>query len=543
MTDLLDKLRHTRAGYAEECTWIRFLMDAYAGTGGFQGQVRQPAVGYWGAAAELYAPAGSLGRDEHPRPSSSYLDRFGREDDDKYRARCDVAHYPNYVGPLTDLKISYLLRKSFSREDVPEVVENWHGDVDGLGGTLDEVRPEIITRAAIAGWAPVLIDMRPTPEGWTVAQAEAAGTGKPRMIPLWPANLLDWSHDGQRFAWVKIRTDHVEQATWDAPARTVRRYAIWTAAVATIYEVVEIDGKDPEVRPPVTYPHSFGRVPLAICRHQPGGDGVTGLPMHGQVSTEARRLFNLISEIDEHVRQQVFAILVLSQRGQNNGGEIQLGTSNGLTIDTDAKNVHYFLAPPASVAATLEKRIEQTIREIYRMARVEFTRPQVAAASGVSRAYEFAQTNRALSDFARHVAAWEEDVDDLVGAALGIATDARAKERVIPPDSFDIEDLSSEIAVTIDAVTRLRIGPTAAKLARLRFIQRMLPRLAPAELEKIEEELETMAEDEARMTAAGVALLDAKTEADPDEDPEGDDPEDDDEEADPEPPVAEPAAA
>lgn len=512
---LIEQLERTRAGYAGELAWHQFLSDAYTGQGGFAGAVEQPGYGYYGRASEVYAE-NAIGRSLYGSgKSGSYLVRYPREDDAKFQARIAVAHYPNYIEPIVDLRNSHLLRKAFTQHEEPKELAEWREDVDGEGTHFNQLRADVALCAALWGWLPTIVDAPPVEEGLTVAQVREAGLERPSVTLLAPANLLEWSHDGQRWRWAKIRVDRTEVDDWTAEPAVVSRYTIWYPTEAIVYEVAERkSGK--EIIFSTRYAHPFGQVPIAIARHKSmpvdpraGRDVVRGIPMLGQASVEARRLFNLHSELDEHVRGQVFALLVMARQAAAPEGEITVGTDNAVNVDPNQKNIHYYLAPPASVAATLETRVDSTVREIYRMGRVEFARAQGASvASGVARAYEFQQTNRAIADFAGELARWENRVGWLVGRKIGISDERLSKWRTQPPASFDIEDLQSELKAALDAIT-VKLGPTAEREMRKSLVQRMLPGLPRETYEQIETELDQMAEREAQMAAAGVELAQA----------------------------------
>lgn len=499
MTDtLLDRLRHTRPGYDAECRWHRFLVDAYTGCGGFDtGDITQPLTSYWGPGAEVYAASGiysaalksTVGR-------GSYLDQFHREDGPKYEGRKRIATYLNYVEPLTELKCSYMLRKPFNRPSEPQPISDWRADTDGAGTSWDDVRPLVAANAAILGWTPLLLD-RPNTDGVaSKAQAQVAGIDHWITKQLAPANVLDYEeHDG-RFRWVMVKTSRCERLGWGDKPTQIDEYSIWDSEKVTRYEARHQESGDPIISAPVEMRHPFGRVPLVIFRHKrrPGkATCLAGLPMHGQIAKLSRRLFNLSSEFDEHIRGQVFALLVTvgSIGSTNEKGEVVVGTSNGIPLDPEAKQIHYYLAPPASVAATLEKRLIATITEIYRMAQVEFTRPAGGVTSAESRAYEFAQTNRAIADYAAEFARAETELSQLVGKASSVSDEMLRTYAVSAPNDFDVENLTTELKAATDAVS-LNLGPTANGQLKLRVVERMLPNVSPEMKKKIAAEIETM---------------------------------------------------
>jgi len=496
MADLLELLERTRPGYEQELEYHRMLIDAYTGGGGFAGAVVQPPSGFWGAAAEVYSASDYAGVIDRER--LTYLDRYPREDQEKFKRRLQIAHYPNYIQPLTDLKISFMMRKGLMIDDRPDPLYEWREDVDGRGTTWDEMLPGIVLRTATLGWSPVVIDMPPapinpdgTPALMTRATADALGL-RPTAVPLFPANLTDYQlDDNGDFVWAKIRTDYrYQENPFDDP-KEITRYTVWYRDRYEQYEVVTAAGNKAATAT-AQAPHSFGAVPVAIMQHKPMiDDPIKGIPMHGQESTEARRLFNLHSELDEHMRSQVFAVLVLAMGIDEAKRQVTIGTDNAVLLDPMAQREHYFMSPPPTVAAAYETRIESSIQEIYRQARVEFTRPQASrqATSGIARKFEFAQTDRALGIFAKQVARFEEHVDFLVGTGLGVTEDQLVEQRITAPESFDVEDLQTDLQLAIDAITMLTVGPTAETRLRTRVVDQLLPNLSQSDREQIEEEL------------------------------------------------------
>lgn len=497
MTDLPHLLR-TREGYDDELSLFSFLIDAYTGGGGFEGSVKQPQAGFWGAAAERYAGSALRGN-----AASSYLDRYPREDDAKYKSRIDVSHYPNYIEPLTDLKLSYINKRPPTVQSRANAIQRWRDDMDGEGASFEDVARLTKLRAAVLGWAPLLIDLpRPSPAAKSRAHARALGLMRPRAVPLLPRHLTQWSvAENGEFRWCKVRMDYMDETSPYADPEPVTVITVWFPDRFDRFEIrdSEIVTEERDV------PHPFGRVPIAVLRHKPDpGSHVVGLPMHAAAAMEAKALFNRMSELEEHLRSQVFPILVLAQ--DNASGEVVIGTDNGLVLPPEQKNVHYYLAPPASSAATLEQRIETSIREIYRLARIEYGRQSGGqVASGTARRFEFSQTNQALADYAGQIARWEKRVDQLLGAALGASTNQLT---IQPQRDFGVEDLETDIRNAMDTIS-LSIGGTATNAIKLRLIEQLLPHMTPEMRAEVEAELEAEVEEAEHDKAMMAAIRDA----------------------------------
>lgn len=516
-SDMYTRLKATRSGYLEEITWHRFLVDSYEGGGGYCGKIKQPDVGYWGWAAEAYSATGIAAATQLLSfPHNTYLDRFPREDDKKFQRRCDVAHYTNYQEAILDLYVSYLLKRPMERA-IPQAIEDWLNNVDGKGTSWDELVADVIApRTANLGWMPVLFDMTPTPaelEGReTITKQEQLDAGiQPRAIPLFPANLLAWSVDeAGHFTAVKIRTDHVDQTDLLAPPIRIERYAIWTRENVRWWDVRIIQGQSPQVPDePKEAKHPFKQVPVAIFRRKPKPDDqVKGISLIAGSAVLNRRHFNLVSELDEHLRGQVFAILQVPVGSTGDKpSEIIGGTDNCLPVPMDASQGYAYISPDPSIAATYEKRIEVTVQEQFRIVRLEYSRPTGGATSGVAHAFEFEATNRTLADFSAHMARGEAWSFSIVAPALHVGDKERDDIRISGATEFDVEDLAADL----DNVQRglgLGLGPTANKLLRLRTVNKILPNLDDDDRDDIEAELEEAADREADM-AAMTAEIDA----------------------------------
>lgn len=522
---LIEKLRATRSDYAEEAVSHKFLLDAVFGTGGFRGKYGVTTVSQLGWAAEAYsAITSSLTSNITPSAlqRDTYLDQFPREDQAKFDKRIDIAHYTNYVGPILDLLLSYLHKATVNRDKVPDAVEQWMEDADGNGTNWDTLKRETIThRAATLGWCPVLFDLtRPksdVPDGLQMSVARAREEGiKVRAIPLYPINVLEWITDENRaVVAVKIRTDHVYRADLLSPKVNRETYSLWYADRVERYVVTTPEGgAAPTVSDREVITHDFGRIPIVVFRVKPTTeDNVRGVSAVCNAAVSARRLFNLESEMDDHIRNQVFATLGLPVQDMDaNITELVGGTGSVIKIPHDANMPLHYVAPPSSCADTIEKRMEVTVREIYRTEQVEHTKATgTTATSGVARAYEFEGTNRRLGGMAIALAQSEQDSLRLVSKAIG----KQSELTVSAPTDFSIEDLESEIDGTIKAL-EAKLGATAETELKRRLINRMLPNLPQSTQDAIDSELEEIRkqseQDEALRREAEHASLDGDDE-------------------------------
>lgn len=492
---LKQALEATRDGYVEEGCWLRFLLESFLGCGGFQGRVKQPPAGWWGAAAGAYSsfPTTRL-HGVTQAESGSYLDRHHREDIEKFCRRMQVAHYPNYVRPTTQLKVSYIVRKPHKRLNVPKELKAW---IERTGYDND-FRLRAL-RAAVFGWWPMLVDM-PSTDG--ARNAAEAGNVDPYTIAMTPCDLLDYGLDEKgAFVWAKTRSTFVRRPSFQASMAVVRRYTCWTRTSFEIWETEEVQGNEGDPVSKGSGNHPFNAVPIVSWRAEMSvEDKVKADSINADIAVEARRLFNLVSEFDEHIRGQAFALLIWPGDRPESGAS-EAGTENGLVIGAEQKNLPHYIAPPASIAETFEKRIEASIIEIYRMARVEYDRASGTKSSAQSKEQNFEQTNLAIVDFAAALAVADRDTLILVGRGLGIAEEKLQAIECIPHESYASEALNDEIDSVTSALTLDMGGLFKSELLK-RLATRLLPGLGAETRQRIDAEIDertTQAEHDAAL--------------------------------------------
>ncbi len=505
-----DALFETRDGYEDECLRHRFLLDAYAGTGGFAGRVRAETSSFWGWSADAYGVGltGALSTATTEAGIDSYLDRFPREDLAKFKRRASIVHYENHVQPCVDIPLSYLRRKPFSR-DVPPAVLDWMLDADGSGTSWDAiVMGSIALRGVVTGCAPVLLDLpAPKVERPIRTRADDIADGRRvRAVPLFAAHVLDYAatEDGRGFQWIKLRFDYVERGGGPLSPRSYMTEirVVFPDRIDSFHFSRTSTSEVPVFARSESNANPFGEIPLVVFRPRPiDDDPFLGVSSILSIAGENRRLFNLHSELDEHIRSCVFAFLQVPVKDPKRAAEISAGSDSALSIDPDSRQPYQWIAPGPEVSNTLERRIESTVSSIYRMARLEFARgtPVTSAASGVSRAYEFESTNRSICDTAIALARFDERAVQ-IAAAVEAPTEDPKVIRTTPADSYDIEDLDRDLG-TLSSMGRDRFGPTAMSEARRRLVRKLVPNLPEETLAAIDSEIDLASRSEATARA------------------------------------------
>lgn len=539
----IEQLRAKRADYEAELRRHRFLLDAYAGTGGFSGgREKIETASWWGWGADAYSneAIAIAMKTTDDRDVDSYLDRFEREDPEKFKRRASLAQYVNHVANVVDIPLSYFHRKDPKRE-LPDSLADWSENVSGDLDVLswDEVRISIVdVRAVVLGWCPVLLWMPSVTSGEPLSQAQAEALGvRARVRPLFPANLYEWETDDEgNFVWCKVGVKRVVRESAFSPPEEIETIAVWERNRVSEFEIRKRENEEPRITREEVRSHSWGSVPIVVYRWKPvPDDPVRGLSAIASSSQMAKRLFNYLSELDEHIRSCVFAFLQVPVRDDTKVADILAGNGGGIGIPPTATRDVKWIAPPPEVATILENRIAETRVEIYRQARLDFTQATSGGGgvrSGVSRAFEFETANRTIADFAKRIARAEERMFRLVSRMVPSAGGDPSAIRVTAVEKFSVEDMAAmleEFQLALDMV----LGKTATVELKKRVVSTMLPNLSPEQIAAIEAEL-TEAEDEAKTAREQERAMAAKLledNADDDEDPDDGDGGDEDEDA------------
>lgn len=500
----------TRRNYIEDCQREKFHLDAYAGTGGFSGAIKAAPSSYWGWAADAYSDSEwALGISKHEHSADTYLDRFDREDASKFERRRRVVHYENHVEPCVDIPLSYLRRKPLIRQNA-EPLTQWMTDATGDGETWDDlVMRDVLLRGVVTGMCPVMFDMPSVPSvpgmPERTRQDDIEQGIVPRAIPLFGLNLLAFGQDDKGgVEWARVRFDYCDQPDPLGEAKQTVEIRTLEKRLITLYTFVVKNGKTTHTGTQV-FKNPFGVVPLAIFRPKPmPGDPVRGISMIQNIASENRRLFNLHSELDEHIRKSVFSFLQVPSKSQTQAGRVVIGNGAALTIDPESKQPYAWVSPTQDVAQVIEKRAENTVAAIYAMARLAFARGQIvsAAASGVSRQYEFESTNRSVSDIAGFLAKFDQAALNIVAKLIAPAA---PKVLTTAAKDFGIEDIEHDLAVA-ETAARARVGARVIQLIREKLASLLVPNMSPEDRQIIQDQIAALAESESRAQMQSDAL-------------------------------------
>ena len=361
-------------------------------------------------------------------------------------------------------------------------------------------------RAQLDGWCAVLTDRPKDP-------TQRAGVTTSTILD--PEEVRDWQYgrDGA-LDWVNIVSEWEEQDPADGVEVHVVEASYWTRAewARVRMETREVDGR--KMPPTVTTyagDNPTGRVPVSVLRWQ---DSVRNRTLYGLsqvycVVPLVLSLFNVESELTHHLANVNFALLAVQSDDVDALANLKLGTNSGMRYGT-GEQAPQFVAPPESVALQYALRSEQLTRSIYTAAKLE--RPDASAsggdaASGVAKAYDFAQTDATLTSFARQCTRFEFDLVDVVARWDSADTAAKivAATSVQYPKRFDAAGVASDLGAmfaVLDEKVRAQFPPEVIRQARLALARMLFPEATADTEATIAEQIDTMYTAEVATLAA-----------------------------------------
>lgn len=406
--------------------------------------------------------------------SKRTLFKHARETDTDYANRLRRATPPGYARAVINTYASLLRRGGASRSTGnPEFEEFLKTDCDMRGTPFDQFVLDVCFPVSQAiGFTWCLVDMLPVPDEVLSAADEQEAGLVPYTVHYSPLDVVNWGWDmfGRlAHATVKAKLPDGKDG-----------YKLWLPDSWALYsaEYALLDRQD----------HSAGVVPFALLYNERDpSDQNAGVSAITNIAYLNREVFNLQSLIQEFMYKQCFNILILDEDMLSDKGRLAIGTSNALPASKEGVLPQY-VSPPSEPAQYLRETIDSDIQAIYAEAGLvdRSAHQQAQAQSGISRAFEFHNTNTLLRKKASNLEDFERAVADLWFAWM----DGDSDYVVSYPADFDIRDLTQELD-EFDRIAKAPLrSPTLVKY-RAKRLARMLTTEADEETaQAVEDEVE-----------------------------------------------------
>ncbi len=268
----------------------------------------------------------------------------------------------------------------------------------------------------------------------------------------YPQSLVNWSVDQFGNAhWMLFRetTDGNEDwTTFDKQATEVVKYVLWTRMDWTVF--------DSDFTPIDTGVHGLKRVPVDAIFDKKSKKyrNLLGVSDISDISFIARDVYNKCSELNEILRNQTFAFLTVQGKASD-FNELSIGTSKAM-LYPEGMNQPAYISPPADNARVIMDQIDKQITKIFQLAKLTGTSGQETGTleqSGVSKAYDFHETNSALSQKAAHM----EDGELRMWQTWATWEGKEFDGNVQYSRDFNVKDLMSDLTEA-EKLMRLQMG-------------------------------------------------------------------------------------
>ena len=330
-----------------------------------------------------------------------------------------------------------------------------------------------------------------------------------------PDNLLNWALDefGKPY-WVLLREineGNPDPENYDRNKQINFSYRLWTRESWSLYDHEYSLIKEGR--------HPVGEVPITCFydKKSKKARSFLGISSLSDIAFIARDIYNACSELRQILRDQTFAFLAI-QGTSDEYRELELGTAKGLLYPPE-RNKPEYVSPPSENAQVYFNHIDRQVAKIFQLAKldsggvsgsVDSPSSGIAdQASGVSKAWDFNQTNSALSSKSSNLEDGEIKCWQFFSKWMGKEFNGKIQYS----NEFSVSNLYKDLDEAEKSV-RVELGKTYNIEIRKAIQRKKFPRANETEIENMAKEVEEIfSRPAAGTTMADRAALLAKQNA------------------------------
>jgi len=396
------------------------------------------------------------------------------ENQPDHSRRMARSYFLNYCAPVVDTYVAFLFRE----DPVIEPAERLGAllsDADRQGTGLVQFMKRCTAQAAIFGYVMVGVD-RPKAENTPMTAADEAAMGLSQyFVAVTPPDFFNWGTDADgalTFCVIRERNDANPIIGESASVS----YRFWTS---TDWYLLDKEGRvlDSGSNP-------YGRVPFVPCKFKDTEPGPVGTSLLANIAYVNREIYNLCSLLQEILYRQTFSQLVAEGSAEEYGrnGDLTTLSTSSIFLYPEGRNPPQYISPDATQAQLLADEISRKIDEIYRLACLSRgTAREGQLASGISKAFDFLDTNQALADVASNVARSFESIFRIAMPGWGGKIRFLSDFGVLRAD--DLVDRT-------DRILKMPIGPEFRRIMLRRLAHSVVSDLPQSDLQKVFEEID-----------------------------------------------------
>lgn len=420
--------------------------------------------------------------------ANTNLFQHPKEKNASYFDRVRMSYYYNFCSPIIDIYTDHLFKQGINANyaEIEDTVKLRAENIDRKGSSIMEFRKEVADLAQILGHVFVICDAPMQGDNILTYKDVIDNDLFPYFSIHLPQNILNWSLDrwGQPY-WVLVReySDvNTDPNAYDRNSKDSVNYRLWTRN-----EWVLFDKDFEQIGAGV---HNLGRVPMVCVFDKPSKKtrSFLGISSIADISFIARDIYNSCSELKQILRDQTFAFLAI-QGDSKEYDELSVGTSKALLYPED-RNVPQYVSPPGENAQVYFTHIDRQISKIFQLAKLEggsasFNGQVAVEQSGVSKAWDFNQTNSALSKKASNL----EDGETKLWQLFALWGSKEFDGSVQYPNEFSIQSLKQDMDEAEQAI-RLNLGKEFNLEIKKAIIKKKFPRASEEDQNKMISEME-----------------------------------------------------
>lgn len=422
-----------------------------------------------------------------------------KERPEDYNRRVAMSYFYNFCAPIVDIYGDHLFKQGVT-EDFKEIksdIELVRNDIDRQGSSITEFRRSMSDLAQIEGHCFVVIDSPSISKTEVLTlQDQIEKRAFPYLNLISPQNVLNWALDEFGFPyWVLIRETkdgNQDPTNYKEDDAQKCNYRLWTRNEWYLF--------DEDYSPIGAGTHHVGEVPIVciVDKKSKKAKNFLGISQLADISFIARDIFNASSELRQILRDQTFAFLAIQGSSDEYAG-IDLGTGKGL-LYPEGRNAPAYVSPPADNASSYFNHIDRQVVKLYQLAKIDAggigggqsksmpaSTGTVDGQSGVSKAWDFNQTNSSLSSKASSLEDGEMRIWGIFAKWLG----KKFTGNIQYPNEFSISSLMDDLNEA-ETEGRVELGATFNIEVRKAIIKKKFPRKSDEDIQVMAKEVEDL---------------------------------------------------
>jgi hypothetical protein len=475
-----------------------FLQDSYEG-----------GIDYTQSRVETAVTEGvevRIGGKVLPSMSKCNMFKHPKERDVDYRERVKQSYYYNFCAPNIDIYTNHLFKQSvdIDFEGIDDrTIEAVSDNIDRMGSSIVEFRKHMAELAQVFGHVFVLCDKPNVDTSGIITLKDQMDAGLyPYLVLYKPQQIINWALDefGRPY-WILVSEDrdiNIDPFNIAPGKATSRIYRLWTRNEWFVFDS-EFKGMTQGV-------HGLGIVPID-CVYDKRSIKVRnflGISTIADISLIARDVYNSCSELKQILRDQTFAILAV-QGSADEYNELSVGTSKGL-LYPENRAVPTYVSPPPANAEVYFQHIDRQVSKMFQMAKLEgasaaFKGQNAVEQSGVSKAWDFNETNSTLSQKADNLSDGELRIWQMFAKQDG----GEFTGTVTYPKEFSIQSLNEDLDEA-EKMAKVNLGNEFMIEVKKAIIQKKFPRMPEEKIAEMESGLETAQEQSGVNGNGGMSL-------------------------------------